>query len=181
MDLFKTLDDNGIDTHNLYVAIESVTTLPNGATDCRRIITELSDNPAPEMSDLEAQWTLKFMVKQVFNADVEVNADEAQLEAMMLIDSRPWMKAKPDSDNDLGNGDGADSKVNDDGVEVGKGGKPKKGYKKNMALDLWRANPEGLVRTDRKAWIKTFVEKISDMNPQVANTYLSNIERGKWV
>lgn len=178
--LFEKLEGLHINTRSKHFAISDIKSRGWTPSRIREILADLAGKPADHVTDIEAEKTLMYLVGQILDPLGEVDLDEAHFSALALFEQYPHILAEKNPELDENGNLVERVERNEDGVAVGKSGKPRRGYKKAAALDLWRDNPKELDRDDRKAWIALFVEEISDMNPGTANTYLNNIERGVW-
>ncbi len=181
MDYFKKLEQLFINTRSKHFAIKDIKAKGWTPSRIREILTDLSGKPAAHIEDIEAEKTLMYLVAQILDPMADIDLDNAHFSTLELFEKYPYLRAEEDDDLDA-DGNLREVKYNEDGVRIGKDGKPRKGYKKEMALELWRTNPNDLKRggDDRKGWVDLFVEQISDMGRSVANTYVLNLESGKW-
>jgi len=180
-DLFKKLDALHINTRSKHWAIKDIKEKDWAPSRVREILMDLSGKSADKVTDTEAEKTLMYLVGQILDPFANVSLDDAQLSALLLFEKYPHILAEQNPDLDSEGNLIVKIETNEDGVELGNNGKVRKGYKKEMALELWRTNPKGLKRTDRKSWAALFVEKISEMNSGTASAYLGKLERGEWV
>ena len=173
MDMFKVLHSYRIDTHNKYRAIELTGSLDLNPDGYRRLIGELVGQTDVNIGDDEAKHTAMYLVDALFDPEADSSLDRAQERAQALLARYPHLLVKDESTEDNTN-----VRTNADGVVLGATGKPRKGYKKQAATELWHKHKNEI--TERKDWIALFCKEISGMDKAVANTYLHNFEKGKW-
>lgn len=180
MNMWNFLQYRGIEVHNKYVAIESASKLNISADGYREVIREMLDLKPDDVSgvgDQEARRTLSYLLEQAFDPMADMDLETAQIKALDHIKKFPYSLAKSDPTLDK-DGNLIAVEVNEDGVALNAKGKPKKGYKKEMALRLWREHKDTV--KNRQAWIALFVENIPGMVAGTASTYIHCIENGKW-
>lgn len=172
--VLKLLEGYGINMHNEYVAARSISILDLSPEQCRAIVGEmLSGGDTSMIGDAEMQKTFQYLVNQYFDATYPVfDLSVAHERAITLIKRFPHIlvKAQTRFDEETGEFITIEKKTNN--------GSPRKGYKKEMALSLYRENKETI--TERKDWVKLFMKKITGMSKGVAHAYLHNIENKKW-
>ncbi len=173
-----TLESYGIDMYSVHTAVETIGIKSFSPSKCREILQAVLEIDSTEgVSDDESKLVLKYVIGQYFDADVTLDLENAIKSARSLIKRFPSAITKAVNKLDA-DGNIVPIELNDDGVAVGNTGKPRKGYKKDMALELYRENQKEI--TERSDWIELFVKEISGMTKAVANTYIHNIESGKW-
>ena len=169
---------NGIDMHNIHNAIQTASEMDFSPNRARDLLTKALNVDSKVVNDLvgddEANFTLRYAINQYFEPLTTMELIPAHQRALKLLKRFPIVERDSINEDET-----TPNKINDDGVKLGKTGKPRKGYKKEMALSLYRENKDTIVK--RADWVVLFVENISGMNKAVANTYIHNIETKKWI
>lgn len=175
----KYLIGYGIDIFSKYTAVESCNASNHSPHVYLDMIREIMGDAELdlELDEYEIKYTASYLILQLFNVDGgTLDLEDAIAKGKAHVASHSYCRMR-DTDTDS-EGNVIPAPVNKDGVTLGKTGKPQKGYKKKRAMELWSAN-KGKI-TERKDWIKLFMDEISELSKPVANTYVHNLMSGKW-
>ncbi len=167
----KILENRGVEMHGKIHAIRSVGILGFTPEVCRGLIGDILQVDMKVVnglvSDDVADKTLCYLIDQYFEPMGTLNLLDAYNRAVALRKAYPIAEPDPFINENP-----------EEPEKVIKGGKVKKGYKKQTALSLYRKHKDNI--TEKAEWINLFIKEIEGMSRGVANTYIHNILTGKW-
>jgi len=168
--MLNVLKDLGIDVYSLPKAIESVEFLEYSDLRFKEVIAQMLDIDVSKVDilDKEAKPTFKYLIVDVFGSDTPT-LESANARAKKFLIRYPFA---------LVNTHHADEHSSNIAPAKPHNGKPRKGYKKEMAIKLWRDNQENY--STRREWIDFFCANIENLSESVASTYHHNLNKGHW-